>query len=191
MEPEFFTSPAAFRSWLERNHASEQELLVGYHKKSTGRPSLTWSESVDEALCFGWIDGIRRRVDAERYTIRFTPRRVGSVWSNVNIRKVEELIRTGRMRPAGQRAFDQRDVERSGIYSYERRSEAPLPDEALAGLRANPDAWRFWEAQPPGYRRQTTSWILSAKRDETRTRRIKQLIADSAAGLRIAPLRRP
>lgn len=191
MEPKFFASPAEFRDWLERNHASEQELLVGYHKKGTGRPSLTWSESVDEALCFGWIDGIRRTIDAERYTIRFTPRRKGSVWSKVNIRKVEELVRTGRMRPAGERAFEKRAEERSGIYSFEQRSEAVLSEEALARIRADPDAWAFWESQPAGYRRQATWWIVSAKREDTRSRRLEQLIADSAAGQRIALLRRP
>lgn len=191
MEPKFFASPAEFRDWLERNHASEQELLVGYHKKGTGRPSLTWSESVDEALCFGWIDGIRRTIDAERYTIRFTPRRKGSVWSKVNIRKVEELVRTGRMRPAGERAFEKRTEERSRIYSFEQRSEAVLSEEALARIRADPDAWAFWESQPAGYRRQATWWIVSAKREDTRSRRLEQLIADSAAGQRIALLRRP
>ncbi len=191
MEPKFFASPAEFRDWLERNHASEQELLVGYHKKGTGRPSLTWSESVDEALCFGWIDGIRRTIDAERYTIRFTPRRKGSVWSKVNIRKVEELIQSGRMRPAGERAFEKRAEERSGIYSFEQRSEAVLSEEALARIRADAEAWEFWESQPPGYRRQATWWVVSAKREDTRSRRLEQLIADSAAGQRIAPLRRP
>jgi uncharacterized protein YdeI (YjbR/CyaY-like superfamily) len=191
MEPKFFASPAEFRDWLERNHTSEQELLVGYHKKGTGRPSLTWSESVDEALCFGWIDGIRRTIDAERYTIRFTPRRKGSVWSKVNIRKVEELIQSGRMRPAGERAFEKRAEERSGIYSFEQRSEAVLSEEALARIRADAEAWKFWESQPPGYRRQATWWVVSAKREDTRSRRLEQLIADSAAGQRIAPLRRP
>ena len=190
MEPIFFTSPSEFRSWLEHHHESERELLVGFHKKSTGRPSLTWQESVDEALCFGWIDGIRRSVDSERYTIRFTPRKATSVWSNVNTRRAEELIRAGRMRPAGVRAFQARDARRSGVYSFERGAEAQLSEEALAGLRSNPEAWKFWESQPPGYRRQATWWVMSAKLEATRSRRLAALVADSAAGQRIAPLRR-
>lgn len=191
MEPIYFTRAADWRAWLQAHHEEEAEVYVGFYKRSTGRPSLTWSEAVDEALCFGWIDGIRRTIDAERYTIRFTPRRKGSVWSKVNIRKVEELIQSGRMRPAGERAFEKRAEERSGIYSFEQRSEAVLSEEALARIRADPDAWAFWESQPPGYRRQATWWIVSAKREDTRSRRLEQLIADSAAGQRIALLRRP
>jgi len=165
-------------------------VLVGFHKAHTGRPTLTWSESVDEALCVGWIDGIRRSVDAERYTIRFTPRRPGSIWSLINIRKVEVLTAEGRMRPAGLRAFEARRAERSGVYSFEKR-EAGLDGVGARRFRANRKAWAFFSAQPPGYRKTALHWVTSARREETRERRLAQLIADSEAGLRIASLRRP
>jgi len=188
-DPVFFASPAEFRAWLERHHHTARELSVGYHRKGTGRPTLTWQESVAEALCFGWIDGVRRSVDAERYTIRFTPRRRGSHWSAVNLRLAEELIRDGRMHPAGLRAYEQRDPARSGAYSFEQREAVELGPDAEALLRANPAAWSYFSAQPPGYRRTATWWVVSAKREETRARRLRMLIEDSAAGRRIAPLR--
>src|SRR5215210_352049 len=166
MEPTFFKTPADFREWLERNHASERELLVGYYKKGTGKPSLTWPESVDEALCFGWIDGIRRSIDDESYSIRFTPRKASSHWSSVNIKRVAELEKEGRMRPAGRAAFERRSEERSGLYSYERRMAAKLEPEQEAEFRADAEAWRFFESQPPGYKRTAINWVISAKREE-------------------------
>lgn len=189
--PTFFATPAAFRRWLAKHHASATELWVGFHRKATGRPSLTWPESVDEALCFGWIDGVRRSVGTEAYTIRFTPRKRGSTWSTVNTRRAGELIRAGRMQPAGLRAFEARDPAKSGIYSFERREAARLDEAAEARFRAHKEAWRFFEAQPPGYRKIAVHWVVSAKREETRARRLETLIADSAAGRRIALLRRP
>jgi uncharacterized protein YdeI (YjbR/CyaY-like superfamily) len=190
MRPTFFATAAEFRRWLKQHHRSERELWVGFHKKSSGRPSLTWPESVDEALCFGWIDGVRRTIDSESYAIRFTPRKRGSIWSAVNTRRAEEFIREGRMQPAGLRAFEARDPAKSGVYSFEQRRGARLSAEAEARFRANPAAWRFFESQPPGYRRTAVWWVVSAKREATRARRLETLIDDSAAGRRIAPLRR-
>jgi uncharacterized protein YdeI (YjbR/CyaY-like superfamily) len=187
----YFPSPAAFGSWLEANHATETELLVGFWKAATGRPSLTWSESVDEALCYGWIDGVRRRVDDERFTIRFTPRQARSTWSLVNVRKVAELTAQGRMRPAGVAAFEARREEDTGVYSFERRAEAQLDAAAEARFRAEPEAWDWFERQAPSYRRAALHWVVSAKRQETRDRRLDLLIGDSKAGLRITPMRRP
>jgi uncharacterized protein YdeI (YjbR/CyaY-like superfamily) len=187
----YFDSPAAFRRWLERHHASSTELLVGFHKVHTGRPTLTWPESVDEALCFGWIDGVRRSVDTDRYTIRFTPRTASSTWSLVNTRRAEALIAEGRMRPAGLRAFEARRASRSGVYSFEQRQEPALSQADTARFRAHRKAWTFFQAQPPGYRRTATHWVVSAKRDVTRAKRLDTLISDSAQGLRIGLLRRP
>ena len=187
--PTFFETPSQFRRWLETHHQSAAELWVGYHKKGTGRPSLTWAESVDEALCFGWIDGLRKSVDADSYMIRFTPRRRGSIWSQVNTRRAQELIAAGRMRTAGLRAFEARNPERSGVYSFERPAARLTPDME-ARFKAEGRAWQFFESQPPGYRRTALHWVTSAKREETRLRRLDTLIADSAAERRIAPLRR-
>lgn len=184
MKPTFFKTPADFRSWLEKHHARADELLVGFYKKESGKPSITWPESVDEALCFGWIDGVRRRIDDIRYSIRFTPRRRGSIWSNVNTRRVAELIKDKRMRPSGAKAFEARDPKKTGIYSFERET-ATLPAEFEKAFRANTKAWKFWEAQPPGYRRLAAYFVTSAKRDETRRRRLDVLIRDSARGSRL------
>ncbi len=186
----YFESPAAFRRWLETNHDSATELTVGFHKRHTGRPSLTWPESVDEALCFGWIDGVRHSVDEDRYTIRFTPRKPSSNWSVVNIRRVEALVRDMRMRPAGLRAFEAKRADRSGVYSFEQRDQAKLSPVEERQFRANRAAWRFFEAQPPGYRRVTTFWVVSAKREETRARRLERLIRESAEGQRVGILGR-
>ena len=191
MQPTFFATPAGFRAWLQEHHQAERELLVGFYKKGSGRPSITWPESVAEALCFGWIDGIRRTIDDESYSIRFTPRKRGSIWSAVNMRLVEALIRDGRMQPAGLAAWEARDPARSAIYSFEQKEAAQLDAEAQARFQANPQAWSFWQAQPPGYRKQITHWVTSAKREETRARRLELLIADCAAGKRIGMLRRP
>jgi uncharacterized protein YdeI (YjbR/CyaY-like superfamily) len=190
MEVTTFERPEDFRRWLERHHDSAPELWVGYFKKASGRASMTWPESVDEALCFGWIDGIRKRIDDERYMIRFTPRRAGSVWSAVNIGRVAVLSDEGRMRPAGLDAFAARREDRSGIYSYEQRDQAVFPDAFEERFRADEEAWAWFEAQPKGYRQNTIRWVMTAKREETRERRLATLIADSAAGRRIAPLRR-
>jgi uncharacterized protein YdeI (YjbR/CyaY-like superfamily) len=190
MTPTFFATPAEFRRWLTRHARSAAELWVGFHKKGSGRPSITWPESVDEALCFGWIDGIRKTVDEHSYTNRFTPRRRGSIWSAVNIKRARHLIRTGRMQPAGLRAFKARDAEKSRLYSYERETASLSPADD-ARFRAKAKAWAFFQSQPPGYRKLAIRWIVDAKREETRARRLGTLIADSARGQRLAPLRRP
>ncbi|HEX7019087.1 MAG TPA: YdeI/OmpD-associated family protein [Gemmatimonadaceae bacterium] len=188
--PTFFKRPADFRKWLEKHHATDRELLVGVHKKGSGEPSITWPESVDEALCFGWIDGIRRSLGTDRYTIRFTPRKKGSIWSAANTRRAQELIELGRMRPAGLRAFEARTAERSGVYSFEQREAARLDGSAEKRFRSNGAAWTFFTSQPSGYRKIAVFWVVSAKRGDTRERRLQTLIADSAAGQRIKPLRR-
>lgn len=192
MKPKFFPTPAAFRTWLEVNHATADVLVVGFHKVGSGKPSITWPESVDEALCFGWIDGVRKSLDEHRYTIRFSPRKSRSVWSGVNIKRAEALIENGRMQPAGLKAFEARRENRSGIYSYEQRSvEMPEPYSGL--MKANATAWRFFEAQPPYYRKMMAWWIVSAKREETRLKRLKKLMAHTAKGERIpefAPAKR-
>jgi uncharacterized protein YdeI (YjbR/CyaY-like superfamily) len=189
-EPVFFAHPEEFRAWLERHHESASELLVGFHRKGTGRPSLTWAQAVDEALCFGWIDGVRRRVDAERYSIRFTPRRARSIWSAVNVARVADLTAQGRMRPAGLRAFEARVPERTGVYSHERAQDARLTAEEEQRFQADAAAWEFFQSQPPGYRRTALHLVVSAKRPETRERRLAALIEDSGRGLRIKQLRR-
>jgi uncharacterized protein YdeI (YjbR/CyaY-like superfamily) len=186
----FFRSAADFRRWLERHHATADELWVGYHKKGTGTPSIDWPQSVDEALCFGWIDGIRRSLGEESYTIRFTPRRPGSVWSLVNVRKAEAAIAAGRMHAAGLAAFEARTAKGTGIYAFEHEDASAHAAEAEATLRANAAAWRFWSAQPPGYRKTALHWVTSAKRADTRARRLATLVEDSAAGRRIGLLRR-
>jgi uncharacterized protein YdeI (YjbR/CyaY-like superfamily) len=183
--PVWFDSPAAFRAWLDEHHETATELLVGFHKVGTGRPSMTWSESVDQALCFGWIDGVRRRVDDERYTIRFTPRKPGSIWSKINVAKVAELERQGLLRPAGATAFAARRDASTGVYSFEQDTPAELPRAMVTAFRADEAAWRWWQSQPPGYRRTATHWVTSAKREETRQRRFATLVADCAAGRRL------
>jgi uncharacterized protein YdeI (YjbR/CyaY-like superfamily) len=189
--PTFFGTPADFRAWLDRHHETAQELLVGFFKKDTGKPSITWPESVDEALCFGWIDGVRRSFDESSYTIRFTPRKTRSTWSAVNIKRAEDLIRQGRMHPAGLKAFEGRAGERSGIYSYE-QERAVLDEADERRFRANKKAWEFFQAQAPWYRRTAIWWVISAKKAETRQRRLDTLIEDSAQGRAIAQLaRRP
>jgi uncharacterized protein YdeI (YjbR/CyaY-like superfamily) len=191
MEPTFFASPADFRAWLEEHHATDAELLVGFHKKRSGRPSITWPEAVDQALCFGWIDGVRRSLDDTSYTIRFTPRKPTSTWSKVNIERVAELTKQGLMRPAGLRAFEQRAEARSGIYSYEQREAAQLDPDEEAQFRANTAAWEDWQRRPPSYRKAATWWVVSAKRPQTRAKRLAQLIEESANGRRIAQLTPP
>jgi uncharacterized protein YdeI (YjbR/CyaY-like superfamily) len=172
VKPIYFSSPAEFRKWLEKNHAKESELLAGYHKKGSGVPSMTWPESVDEALCFGWIDGVRRSVDESRYTIRFTPRRPKSNWSAVNIKRVAELKELGRMKPAGLKAFEERVAKRD--YAYETKPQELAPEYVK---RFPKKAWAFFEAQPPYYRRVISFWVMSAKKEETRQSRLEKLIA--------------
>jgi uncharacterized protein YdeI (YjbR/CyaY-like superfamily) len=187
-KPTFFATPAAFRAWLAKHHQSESELLVGFWKTGSGKASMTWSESVDEALCFGWIDGVRRGLDEAAYTIRFTPRKPTSIWSAVNVAKVAELTRLGKMRPAGERAFAARSADKTGVYAYERNEAAVLSPEQDAVLRKNRKAAAWFDAQPPWYRKVAIHWVISAKREETRQRRLAQLVADSAAGRRIGPV---
>ena len=190
VKPRFFATGAAFRKWLEKNHLVRRELLVGFWKRGTGRPSLTWPESVDEALCFGWIDGVRRRIDEESYTIRFTPRQAKSAWSRVNVERMAELEREGRVAPAGRAAFARRSENGSGSYSYEQRRNAKLDAESVYRFSAAPEAWKWFQAQPPGYRRTATFWVASAKREATRRRRLEQLVECSAAGRAVPPLER-
>jgi uncharacterized protein YdeI (YjbR/CyaY-like superfamily) len=184
MKPTFFPTPAAFRKWLETNHPSATELLVGFYKKESGKPSITWPESVDQALCFGWIDGVRRRIDDVSYSIRFTPRKQISNWSAINIARVAELTRLDLMRPAGLRAFEQRREEKSAIYAYENALRTLDPADEKTFL-ANRKAWKFFNAQAPSYRRVCIYWITSAKKDETRARRLATLISDSSNGEKV------
>ena len=191
MEPIYFATPAEFRAWLEANHETQTELVVGFYKKASGVPSMTWPEAVDEALCFGWIDGVRHTVDDRRYTNRFTPRRRGSNWSAVNVRKVAALTKAGRMRPAGLRAYDARSEKKTGVYSFEQPEDPKLTRDQQRRFRADPEAWAFFRSMRPSYRRTATWWVVSAKREATRDRRLAQLIEDSHAGRRITLLRRP
>jgi len=188
--PVFFETPAAFRRWLAEHHSTATELWVGFHKVGSGRPSLTWPQSVDEALCFGWIDGVRKSLDAGRYVIRFTPRRPRSIWSTVNVRRIEELKRLRRMRAAGLRAFEARDPARTGRYSFEQRPER-MPAAYEKRLRGDRDGWAYFSAQAPWYQRAARWWILQAKREETRLRRLEILIRESARGKPVPPLIRP
>lgn len=188
-----FASPDELRAWLAEHHDHATELWIGFHRKASGRGGLTFPEAVDEALCFGWIDGIRKRLDDGRYTNRFTPRRPGSNWSAVNIARVEQLMRLGRMQPAGLAAFNERDESRSQPYSYERET-ALLGEDFEGRFRAHPKAWTFFQAQPPSYRRTAIWWVVSAKKEETRLRRLATLIEDSKNGRRLAavtPRRKP
>jgi uncharacterized protein YdeI (YjbR/CyaY-like superfamily) len=184
IEPVFFTSADEFEDWLEQHGAEAGELLVGLRRKASGLPTVTWPESVDAALCFGWIDGVRRGLDEQSYTIRFTPRRPGSIWSRVNTKRAQELIEQGRMRDAGLRAFESRDEDKTAIYSYE-RAKAELPPDLEQQFRQNEPAWSFFEGQPLSYRRPAAWWVVSAKRQETRQRRLDALIEQSAEGKRL------
>lgn len=191
MKPIFFATPGKLRAWLEAHHDTKPELLVGFYKRGSGKPSITWPESVDEALCFGWIDGVRKSLGEEAYTIRFTPRKATSTWSAVNVKRVAELTKLGKMRPAGLRAFAARKEDKTAVYSFERKEPAQLEPAHEEVLRANAKAAAFFDAQAPWYRRTAIHWVVSAKRAETRERRLAQLVADSAGGRRIGPLTRP
>jgi uncharacterized protein YdeI (YjbR/CyaY-like superfamily) len=188
MEAEFFDTPAELRAWFERHHESAPELFVGYWKKGSGRTGVTHPQAIEQALCFGWIDSIGRTIDDRRYQVRFTPRRKGSVWSAVNVAKVAELTEAGLMHPAGLRAFEQRKPDRVAVYSYEQPAGAVLDDEQTALFQADEAAWEWFSAQSPSYRRAAAHWVVSAKRADTRRRRLAQLIADSAAGRKVPPL---
>ena len=184
-KPTFFPTPADWRDWLAANHDKESELLVGFYKRDSGKPSITWPESVDQALCFGWIDGIRKSVDAESYTIRFTPRKPSSNWSGVNIKRFGELSEQGLVHPAGQAAFDKRKDETSNVYSYEQRDKIELDETFVQQLKANLKAYEFFKAQAPSYQKAVRHWIMSAKRPETQQKRLETLIDDSANERRI------
>ena len=185
----FFATPALWRAWLEGNYDKASEVWVGFYKRSSGKPSIIWSEAVDQALCFGWIDGIRVSIDALSYRIRFTPRRPGSTWSTINVKKVAELSKQGLMRDAGLKAFHQRESGNSGVYSYEQRHSAKLSAAQERQFRAQKKAWDYFQRQPPGYRRIAIFWVVSAKKDETRTKRLATLITESENGRRIGLLR--
>ncbi|MDQ3243205.1 MAG: YdeI/OmpD-associated family protein [Gemmatimonadota bacterium] len=183
--PIFFPTPTHFRRWLETNHHASVEQWVGFYKKDSGRPSITWQESVDEALCFGWIDGLRRSLDESSYVIRFTPRKATSIWSAVNIGRVAALTAEGRMRPAGVRAFEKRSDRKSGIYSYEQRDAAKLDPAAEKKFRKEKKAWEFFSSRPPGYMKLAEYWVMTAKKEETRARRLDTLIEHSKNGLTV------
>jgi uncharacterized protein YdeI (YjbR/CyaY-like superfamily) len=190
VEPTFFSTPEEFRAWFAANAGSTTELLVGFYKKDSGLPSITWPEAVDEALCVGWIDGVRRTRDATSYTIRFTPRKPRSIWSAVNIARVAALTAEERMQPTGLAAFAARAAERSAIYAHEQEEEPTLTPAEDTAFRNEPGAWDFFSAQRPSYRRPAIWWVVSAKRPETRARRLATLIANSAAGRTLAHLTR-
>jgi uncharacterized protein YdeI (YjbR/CyaY-like superfamily) len=191
MTPEFFATPSELRAWLARHHDKSKELWVGFYKKNSGKPSVTWPEAVDAALCFGWIDGVRRSIDEISYAIRLTPRKPRSTWSAINIKKVQELTKLGLMHAAGIEAFQACTKEKSGIYSYEQRRNLKLDPSYEKKLRANKKAYEFFQAQPPWYQRTSSYWVMSAKKEETRLRRLATLIACSQDGRSIKPLTRP
>jgi uncharacterized protein YdeI (YjbR/CyaY-like superfamily) len=181
MKPIFFAKQADFRKWLQKNHKKETELLVGFYKVGSGKPSMSWSESVDEALCFGWIDGVRKSIDKDSYQIRFSQRKSTSIWSAVNIKKMEELTKAGLMQPAGLASFEKRIESKSRIYSHE-KGEEELPRDFKKQLEANKKAWDYFQSLAPSYRKVSTHWVMSAKQETTRIKRLNQLIADCAAG---------
>ena len=187
MTPKFFVSRERFRAWLAKHHSAEAELWIGFYRKASGRPSITYDEALEEALCFGWIDGVRKRLDDEAYVQRFTPRRPKSYWSAVNVKRANELIAQKRMTAAGLRAFERRDADATAKYSFE-RAAPNFTSAQLKVFRSNPTAWEFFQSQPPGYRRLMTFWVASAKKDETRVQRLARLMKDSAAGRRIGLL---
>jgi len=189
-KPIFFAVPAEFRAWLEKHHAGHRELSVGFYKRASGKPSMTWPESVDAALCYGWIDGVRKSIDEVSYSIRFTPRKPTSTWSAINVKRVAELTKLGLMQPAGLKAFEARQGDKTGIYAYEQRKSSKLPAAYEKQFRANKKAWKFFQSQPPWYQRTATYRVISAKQETTRQKRLAELIRDSAAGLSIKELRR-
>lgn len=189
--PVFFPNGAAFRAWLEQHHASASELLLGFHSVKSGRGGITYAQALDEALCFGWIDGLVKRLDAGRHTRRFTPRKPGSIWSNINVGHVARLTAAGKMHASGLAAFAARDAKKTGIYSFERRTAPTLPAAYEKKFRANPIAWAFFTAQAPGYQRTAIHKVISPKQEPTRARWLARLINDSAAGRRLDALTSP
>lgn len=188
LKPLYFKSGREFRKWLMQNHEKASSLLVGFYKVKSGKPSITWSESVDEALCFGWIDGVRKSIDEEKYYIRFTPRKASGNWSAVNIKKVEELTKQGLMQPAGLAAFKKRKENKSRIYSYE-KAPATFPEELENIFKSNKKAWQFFSGRPPSYIRTAIHWVVSARREETKLKRLQELISDCENGRKIKLLR--
>lgn len=186
----YFRTPADLRSWFEKNHATKREQWIGYYKKDSGMPSITWPESVDQALCFGWIDGVRKSVDDKRYVIRFTPRRTTSIWSAINIKRVKELKKLNLMKREGLMLFEQRDGTKSNRYSFEQRKNPALPLQYKKIFRSNKNAWTYFSSQPPWYRKASVWWIISAKQEKTRKQRLERLIRDSETGISIPVLRR-
>lgn len=191
MTPKFFATPSELRSWITRHHDKTNELWAGFYKRSSGKPSITWPEAVDAALCFGWIDGVRKSIDEISYTIRLTPRKPQSTWSAINIRKVQELTARGLMHRKGLEAFQRRTEERSGIYAYEQRQNPKLDPRYQTKLRTNKKAYEFFRKQAPWYRRTCIFWIMNARKEETRLKRLAMLIECSRAGRSIKPLTRP
>ncbi len=191
MNPLFFASPSELRNWFEKHHEATQELWVGFYKTSSGKPSVTWPEAVDQALCFGWIDGVRKGIDDLSYTIRFTPRRPHSNWSSVNVKRVGELIKLGLMQPVGLKTFQERDQNKSEVYSYEQRKNSQLDPAYENQLRANKKAWEFFQSRPPSYQQPATWWVMSASQEETRLKRLAILIECSEQGRTVPPLTRP
>lgn len=188
MDAQFFDTPADLRAWFERHHDSAPELFVGYWKKGSGRTGVTHPEAIEQALCFGWIDSVGRGIDDKSYQVRFTPRRKGSVWSKINLAKIAELTEKGLMHPAGLTAFEQRKPDRVAVYSHEQPTDAVFDQDQIALFRAQASAWEWFCAQSPSYRRSAVHWVVSAKRPDTRERRLAQLVADSAAGRKVPPL---
>lgn len=185
MKFHFFKTPADFRDWLEENHETVPELIVGFYKKGTGKPSITWPESVEQALCFGWIDGVRRTINEEAYSIRFTPRRAASIWSAVNIKKMEELLAAGMVKPMGHAAYEKRKEEKSRIYSFERETPAEFTKEQEKMFKTNKAAWKFFNDQPPYYKKVMKHLVTSAKQEKTQLARLQKLISSSEKGQRI------
>ena len=188
MNAQFFATADELRAWFHEHHETAPELFVGYWKKGTGGTGVSHPEAIEQALCFGWIDSVARRLDDRRYQVRFTPRRRSSVWSAVNVAKIAELTERGLMHPAGVRAFELRKPDQVAVYSYENPESAQFTAEQTALFRANPAAWEWFSRQTPAYRRSATHWVVTAKRPETRARRLAQLIADSADGRKVPPL---
>lgn len=185
MKPHFFKTPGDSRQWLEKNHETTGELLVGYYKKGTGKESITWPESVEQALCFGWIDGVRRTVDDESYSIRFTPRRAGSIWSTVNINKMKEMLQKSLVYPAGIAAFERRQENKSEIYGHEKNGVTEFPSHIEKEFKANKNAWKFFNEQPPYYKKTITHWVSTAKQEKTQFSRLEKLVAACNNGERL------
>jgi uncharacterized protein YdeI (YjbR/CyaY-like superfamily) len=188
--PQFFPTPKHFRDWLHEYHASERELIVGFYRKGSSMPSITWPESVEEALCYGWIDGVRHKLDDDSYTIRFSPRKTTSIWSKINLATIERLIAAGRIAPAGLKVYEARDKARTSLYSFEREASTLTPGEEKR-LRKNAKAWNFFASQVPSYKKPAIWWVVSAKQEATREKRLTTLIDCSAKRLKIPQLRRP